>query len=78
VSDAPLILVADDVPGNVDLLVDQLTTLGYRTVAAFDAPAALTLCLEQRPQLCILDVAMPAGDLGVDPSTSGFEVCRRI
>jgi len=78
VTEAPLILVADDVPGNVDLLVDQLTTLGFDTVTAFDAPSALAACFEHKPQLCILDVAMPAGDLGVDASTSGFEVCRRI
>jgi signal transduction histidine kinase len=78
VSEAPLVLVADDVPGNVDLLVDQLTTLGCRTVTAFDAADALAACFEHRPQLCILDVAMPSGDLGVDPATSGFEVCRRI
>jgi signal transduction histidine kinase len=78
VSEAPLVLIADDVPGNVDLLVDQLTTLGMRTITAFDAPSALAACFEHKPQLCILDVAMPAGDLGVDPGTSGFEVCRRI
>ncbi|MGH7709945.1 MAG: hybrid sensor histidine kinase/response regulator [Gemmatimonadaceae bacterium] len=77
-SEAPLVLVADDVPGNVELLVDQLTTLGFRTITAFDAAGALNACFEHRPQLCILDVAMPAGDLGVDPATSGFEVCRRI
>lgn len=77
-TDAPLILVADDVPGNVELLVDQLTTLGFRTVTAFDGPAALEACFDHRPQLAILDVAMPAGSLGVDPSAAGFEVCRRI
>lgn len=78
VTHAPLILVADDVPGNVELLVDQLTTLGFRTVTAFDGPAALEACFDHRPQLCILDVTMPAGDLGVEPSATGFEVCRRI
>ena len=77
-SDAPLILVADDVPGNVELLVDQLTTLGFRTVTAFDGPGALAACLDHRPQVAILDVAMPAGSLGVDPSDAGFEVCRRM
>lgn len=77
-SDAPLILVADDVPGNVELLVDQLTTLGFRTVTAFDGPGALAACFDHRPQVAILDVAMPAGSLGVDPSGVGFEVCRRI
>src|SRR6185312_9433321 len=74
----PLILVADDVPANVELLFDQLQTLGYRTVAATDGPSAIATCLERRPDLCILDVAMPAGDLGVDDRSAGFEVCRRI
>jgi len=74
----PLILVADDVPANVELLIDQLQTLGYRMVTATDGPSALTACVEHRPDLCILDVAMPAGDLGVDDRSTGFEVCRRI
>lgn len=76
--DAPLILVADDVPANVELLIDQLHTLGYRTVSAIDGPSALTACFEHRPELVILDVSMPAGDLGVDDRSTGFEVCRRI
>ncbi len=74
----PLILVADDVPANVELLADQLQTLGFRTVGAVDGPTAVAACLEHRPDLCILDVAMPAGTLGVDDRTTGFEVCRRI
>jgi K+-sensing histidine kinase KdpD len=28
--------------------------------------------------MCILDVSMPAGDLGCDDRNTGFEVCRRI
>jgi two-component system sensor histidine kinase/response regulator len=75
---SPLILVADDVPANVELLFDQLTTLGYRTVAASDGPSAIAACFEHNPDLCILDVSMPAGDLGVDTRSTGFEVCRRI
>ena len=77
-ADAPLILVADDVPANVELLFDQLHVLGFRAVAAYDGPAALRVCAEQHPDLCILDVSMPAGDLGVDDRSTGFEVCRRI
>ena len=76
--DAPLILIADDVPANVELLIDQLHTLGYRTVSAQDGPSALAACFEHRPELAILDVSMPAGDLGVDDRSTGFEVCRRI
>ena len=77
-SDAPLILIADDVPANVELLIDQLHTLGYRTVSAEDGPSALAACITHRPELVILDVSMPAGDLGVDDRSTGFEVCRRI
>ena len=76
--DAPLILIADDVPANVELLIDQLHTLGYRTISAQDGPSALAATLEHRPELAILDVPMPAGDLGVDDRSTGFEVCRRI
>jgi signal transduction histidine kinase len=75
---SPLILVADDVPANVELLFDQLNTLGYRTIAAYDGPSAIAACFEHSPDLCILDVSMPSGDLGVDTRSTGFEVCRRI
>jgi two-component system sensor histidine kinase/response regulator len=75
---SPLILVADDVPANVELLFDQLDTLGFRTVAAYDGPTAVEAAFRHRPDLCILDVSMPAGSLGVDDRSTGFEVCRRI
>jgi K+-sensing histidine kinase KdpD len=74
----PLILVADDVAANVELLFDQLHVLGFRAIASYDGPSALQACFEHRPDLCILDVSMPAGDLGVDDRQTGFEVCRRI
>src|SRR6187549_3757118 len=73
-----LILVADDIAANVELLLDQLNSLGYDTITASDGPSAVTAAFEANPDLCILDVAMPAGDLGVDDRSTGFEVCRRI
>src|SRR5256714_13037764 len=76
--DAPLVLVADDVPANVELLFDQLHVLGFRAIPATDGPSALRACFESKPDLCILDVSMPAGDLGCDDRSTGFEVCRRI
>ncbi|HJU90045.1 MAG TPA: ATP-binding protein [Gemmatimonadaceae bacterium] len=75
---APLILVADDVPANVELLNDQLSTLGYRVVEAVDGPSALEGAFAHNPDLCILDVSMPAGNLGCDDRSTGFEVCRRL
>ena len=77
-SESSLILVADDVDANVELLADQLAALGFRTVIAHDGPGALAACYEHRPDLCILDVSMPAGELGVDDRDTGFEVCRRL
>src|SRR5437764_1035379 len=52
--DAPLILVADDVPANVELLFDQLHVLGFRAIPASDGPSALRACFESKPDLCIL------------------------
>jgi len=73
-----VILVADDIPANVELLLDQLHSLGYDTITAVDGPSAVAAAFERQPDLCILDVSMPAGDLGVDDRSTGFEVCRRI
>ena len=73
-----LVLVADDVEANVELLRDQLASLGVRVISAADGPSALARCTADRPDCCILDVSMPAGDLGVDPRETGFEVCRRL
>ena len=74
----PLILVADDVAANVELLNDQLSMLGYRVISASDGPSAVEMCFAHNPDLCILDVAMPAGSLRVDDRSTGFEVCRRL
>ena len=77
-AEAPLILVADDEQANVDALVEQLQALGCRAIAASTGSQALAACFEHRPDLCILNVAMPSGGLpGVDGAT-GLEICRRI
>jgi CheY-like chemotaxis protein len=76
--DGALVLVADDVEANVELLRDQLAAHGCRVIHAVDGPSALAMCAEQRPDLCILDISMPGGDLGVDARETGFEVCRRL
>jgi CheY-like chemotaxis protein len=59
------------VPANVELLSDQLQLLGFRTVAAVDGPSALAAAFAHRPDICLLDVTMPAGDLGVPDRAAG-------
>jgi two-component system sensor histidine kinase/response regulator len=78
VASGPLVLVADDADANLELLMDQLQGLGFRVVIARDAESALAASLEHRPDLAILDISMPAGQLGVADRDAGFEVCRRI
>jgi two-component system, sensor histidine kinase and response regulator len=77
-STAPLILVADDVAANRELLRDQLQTLGYRTALANDASSALDAAFELLPDLVVLDVAMPGGKWEVEERYAGVEVCRRL
>ena len=64
------ILVVDDQPENIRVLVDLLGGEGHRVLAARDGPAALERIRRGRPDLVILDVMMPGMD--------GYEVCRCI
>jgi DNA-binding NtrC family response regulator len=64
------VLVADDHPPNLDILVTQLSDLGFRTSVALNGKEAILLAKETLPYLIILDVIMP----GID----GFETCRRL
>ncbi len=66
----PQILVVDDNPTNVKLLVDLLEFHGYATLTATSGYAALEQLGHHRVDLVLLDVVMPG--------MSGYEVCRRI
>jgi two-component system cell cycle response regulator len=67
---APLILIVDDHPDNVEVLRVRLGALGYRIATAGDGETALTMVAEQPPDLILLDVMMPHMD--------GNEVAKRI
>ncbi|HEX2201830.1 MAG TPA: response regulator [Longimicrobium sp.] len=67
---APLLLVVDDDPVNVELLCDLLEALDYRTVGAHDGASALLAAREHLPDLVLLDIMMPG--------MNGYEVCRRL
>jgi PleD family two-component response regulator len=65
----PSILIVDDEPINIDLLVDSFEC-DYEVLAATDGKTALEKAQRERPDLILLDVLMP----GID----GYEVCRRL
>ena len=69
-TDLPTVLVADDDEGIRDLVSFKLEMAGYQTVCASDGCTALTLVAETRPDLVLLDIAMPGMD--------GLSVCYRM
>ena len=64
------ILVVDDTPANVKLLVDVLTVKGYAVSAAVNGEEALGKVAQDPPDLVLLDIMMPG--------LSGYDVCRRL
>jgi formate hydrogenlyase transcriptional activator len=64
------ILVVDDTPTNVKVLVEMLGREGYRVLVAREGDSALEQARYAMPLVILLDVMMP----GID----GFEVCRRL
>ena len=69
-SDAAHVLVVDDTPANVKLLVDLLAVKGYRASSAVHGEQALQMIAADMPDLVLLDIMMPG--------LSGYEVCRRL
>src|SRR5436190_9713477 len=64
------ILIVDDTPANLGVLVETLGAAGYQLMVAEDGKEALTQTAQTQPDLILLDVMMP----GID----GFETCQRL
>ena len=64
------ILVVEDEPDLLDLVVYNLRKEGFKPVRAESGEKALALARDERPDLVLLDLMMP----GLD----GLEVCRRL
>ncbi len=62
------ILVVDDNPGDIDILLELLQ--GYDVRTATDGASALESVAMEKPDLILLDINMPDMD--------GFEVCRQL
>jgi diguanylate cyclase (GGDEF)-like protein len=63
------ILIVDDVPTNIRLLVDALR-MDYKVFLAKDGVSALRVAFQELPDLILLDVMMPEMD--------GFSVCQKL
>ena len=68
-SSRPLILIVDDNPTNIDLLVNTLKA-EHRLGIAKNGPKALEYVARQKPDLVLLDIMMP--------EMNGYEVCTRL
>ena len=64
------VLVVDDEPEAVELLVEFLSSKGYEILTATSGEEALRRVKEDRPHLVLLDIRMP--------KMSGLEVLKRI
>lgn len=64
------LLIIDDTPANLAVIVEGLEAHGFRVVIAQDGEEGLERAHFVQPDLILLDVMMPGMD--------GFEVCRRL
>lgn len=64
------LLIVDDHPANLSMLVDAAAASGYRVHLAESGERALEVVKRSAPDIILLDVKMP----GID----GFETCRRL
>ena len=64
------ILIVDDTPDNLRLLVGMLTERGYKVRPAPSGARALATVQKELPDLILLDIMMPEMD--------GYEVCRQL
>ncbi|MGR8933633.1 MAG: HD domain-containing phosphohydrolase [Gammaproteobacteria bacterium] len=69
-SDTGLIMIVDDMPDNLRVLMAMLSEYGYEVQPALNGELALKAAVKRKPDLILLDIRMP----GID----GFEVCRRL
>ncbi|MFA7625716.1 MAG: SpoIIE family protein phosphatase [Candidatus Kapaibacterium sp.] len=66
----PLILIVDDVVGNIQIIGNLLIENGYNISVSVNGRQALNTARNIKPDLVLLDIMMP--DIG------GFEVCKEL
>ena len=66
----PVVLVVDDTPANLGVVLDLLEEAGFEVLVANDGESAIERATYARPDLILLDVLMPEVD--------GFATCERL
>ena len=69
-ANARTILVVEDNPLNMELVIDLLEYEGFRALQAANAEVALPLARQEKPDLVLMDIALPGMD--------GLEATRRL
>ena len=64
------ILIIDDNPANLGVMVEYLSDYGFEIMTALDGKSGIKRANYARPDLILLDVRMPG--------LNGFETCRRL
>lgn len=64
------VLVVEDNPVNLELIIAVLEQEGYQVLTAESAEAGLHLAVEMKPDLIVMDVQLPG--------MSGYEATRRL
>jgi len=72
----PVILIVDDEPGFMEVMLAKLESQGFQTITAVDGNEAITKAKELRPTLILMDIELPgkdgitaAAELAADPTT---------
>src|SRR5581483_4935237 len=66
----PTILIADDDPLILNMIIDVLSADGYHLLVARDGAEAIQLATTNRPDLMLVDVVMP--------EVGGYEVVKAL
>ncbi len=70
VDDVERILLVDDNPTNLQVLLQTLSGRGYKLLIAKNGESAVRIAHKAKPALVLLDIMMPGMD--------GYEVCRQL
>ena len=64
------VLIVDDIPANLGVVVEHLEARGYRVVIAQEGEEGLQRAVFVQPEMILLDVMLPG--------LNGFEICRHL